>query len=45
MSANEKKNPVLFFLTESRLLMVSAIIFGCLLSCLNAAWQPEDIEH
>ncbi len=45
MSANEKKNPVLFFLTESWLLMVSAIIFGCLLACLNAAWQPKIIQN
>jgi electron transport complex protein RnfG len=45
MSANEKKNPVLFFLTESWLLMVSAVIFGCLLACLNAAWQPKIIQN
>ncbi len=45
MSANEKKNPVLFFLQESWLLMVSAIIFGCLLACLNAAWQPRIAQN
>jgi electron transport complex protein RnfG len=41
MSNNDKKNPVLFFLQESWLLLVSAILFGCLLACLNAAWQPR----
>jgi len=45
MSANEKNNPVLFFLRESWLLMVSAIVFGCLLACLNAAWQPMIIQN
>jgi electron transport complex protein RnfG len=45
MSANEKNNPILFFLRESWLLMVSAIIFGCLLACLNAAWQPKIIQN
>jgi electron transport complex protein RnfG len=41
MSNSEKNNPVLFFLQESWLLMISAILFGCLLACLNAAWQPK----
>ena len=41
MSTNEKKNPILFFLQESWLLMVAAIVFGCVLACLNAAWQPK----
>jgi electron transport complex protein RnfG len=45
MSTNEKNNPILFFLRESWLLMVSAIIFGCLLACLNAAWQPKIIQN
>jgi len=45
MSANESKNPVLFFLQESWLLMISAIIFGCLLACLNAAWQPKVAQN
>lgn len=41
MSTNEKRNPVLFFLEKSWLLMVAAIIFGSLLASLNAAWQPK----
>lgn len=45
MSNSEKKNPVLFYLQESWLLMVSAIIFGCLLASLNAAWQPKIIQN
>jgi electron transport complex protein RnfG len=45
MSANEKKNPVVFYLQQSWLLMVSAIIFGCLLASLNAAWQPKIIQN
>ena len=45
MSANEKKNPILFYLQQSWLLMVSAIIFGCLLASLNAAWQPRIIKN
>jgi electron transport complex protein RnfG len=40
MSNNQTKNPILFFLQQSWLLMVSAIIFGCLLAGLNTAWQP-----
>ena len=45
MSANPKKNPVVFYLQQSWLLMVSAIIFGCLLASLNAAWQPKIIQN
>jgi electron transport complex protein RnfG len=45
MSNNEKKNPILFFLQESWLLMVAAIAFGCLLSCLNAAWAPKIAQN
>ena len=45
MSTNESKNPVVFYLQQSWLLMVSAIIFGCLLACLNAAWQPRIIQN
>lgn len=45
MSNNETKNPVLFFMQESWLLLVSAILFGCLLACLNAAWQPKIIQN
>ncbi len=41
MSVSEKKNPVLFFIEQSWLLMVSAIVFGCLLSSLNMAWSPK----
>ena len=41
MSNSQTKNPVLFFIEESWLLLVSAILFGCLLACLNAAWQPK----
>jgi len=41
MSNNETKNPILFFVQESWLLLVSAVMFGCLLACLNAAWQPR----
>ena len=41
MSNNEKKNPLLFFLQESWLLMASAILFGSLLASLNYAWQPK----
>ena len=41
MSTNPKRNPILFFLEKSWLLMVAAIIFGSLLASLNAAWQPK----
>ncbi len=41
MSTNDKKNPILFYLQESWLLMVAAIIFGALLASLNYAWQPK----
>ncbi|MEN8128175.1 MAG: FMN-binding protein [Planctomycetota bacterium] len=45
MSANEKKNPILFFLRESWLLMTAAIVFGALLATLNAAWQPKIAQN
>ncbi len=45
MSANEKRNPVLFFLQESWLLMIAAIVFGALLASLNAAWQPKIAQN
>lgn len=45
MSANESKNPVLFFLQESWLLMAAAIVFGALLASLNAAWQPKVAQN
>ncbi len=45
MSANEKKNPILFFLQESWLLMAAAIVFGSLLASLNAAWQPKIVQN
>ena len=45
MSNNETKNPVLFFLQESWLLMVSAIFFGCLLASLNAYWAPKITQN
>lgn len=41
MSTNDSPNPVLFYLQKSWLLMVCAVIFGCLLASLNAAWQPK----
>ena len=41
MFNNEKKNPIIFFLQESWLLMAAAIIFGALLASLNYAWQPK----
>ena len=45
MSTNESKNPILFFLQESWLLMAAAIVFGSLLSSLNAAWQPKVAQN
>ncbi|MHC4856024.1 MAG: FMN-binding protein [Planctomycetota bacterium] len=45
MSNNQTKNPILFFMQESWLLLVSAILFGCLLACLNAAWQPKILQN
>ncbi len=41
MSTNERKNPIVFFLEKSWLLMVAAILFGSLLASLDAAWQPK----
>ena len=41
MSNSQTKNPALFFIEESWLLLVSAVLFGCLLACLDAAWQPR----
>lgn len=40
MSTNEKKNPIVFFLEKSWLLMAAAILFGSLLASLNYAWSP-----
>ncbi|MHC5083433.1 MAG: FMN-binding protein [Planctomycetota bacterium] len=40
MSNNGTKNPVVFFIQQSWLLMAASIIFGCLLSSLNMAWGP-----
>jgi electron transport complex protein RnfG len=45
MSNSQAKNPVLFFIEQSWLLLVSAILFGCLLASLNAAWQPKIIQN
>ena len=45
MSTNEKRNPALFFLEKSWLLMISAIIFGCLLAAFNAFCQPRIIQN
>lgn len=45
MSTNEKKNPLLYFLQESWLLMAAAIVFGSLLSSLNAEWQPKIVQN
>ncbi|MBL7215332.1 MAG: FMN-binding protein [Phycisphaerae bacterium] len=41
MSNSQPKNPILFFLQQSWLLMVSAILFGTLLASLNYAWSPK----
>lgn len=41
MSNNEKKNPILFFMQQSWLLMAAAVVFGALLASLNYAWQPK----
>ncbi|MCI0498575.1 MAG: FMN-binding protein [Planctomycetales bacterium] len=41
MSNSEKQNPILFFLRESWLLMVSAVFFGGLLALTDAAWSPK----
>ncbi|MHC4552949.1 MAG: FMN-binding protein [Planctomycetota bacterium] len=41
MSTNEKKNPALFFLEKSWLLMSAAIVFGTLLASLNYAWSDK----
>ena len=45
MSNNEIKNPILFFLEKSWLLMVAAIVFGTLLATLNYAWQGKIKEN
>lgn len=45
MSTNQSQNPILLYLRESWLLMVCAIIFGCLLASLNAAWQPKILQN
>jgi electron transport complex protein RnfG len=41
MSNSETKNPILFFLKESWLLMVSAVFFGGLLALTDAAWSGK----
>lgn len=41
MSNNQTKNPIAFFLQQSWLLMISAVLFGSLLASLNYAWQPK----
>ena len=41
MSNSKSVNPILFFLQESWLLMVSAVLFGVLLAALNYVWQPK----
>ena len=45
MSNNEKKNPVLFYLMQSWLLMVCAIVFGCLLAGFKTLCQPYIIQN
>jgi electron transport complex protein RnfG len=45
MSANDSKNPVVFYLQKSWLLMVCSIIFGCLLASFNAICQPYIIQN
>lgn len=40
MSTNEKKNPILFFLEKSWLLMLAAVLFGSLLASLDYALAP-----
>lgn len=45
MSNNEKKNPVSFFMKESWLLIVSAILFGSLLAVCYAVCQPYINEN
>ncbi len=36
-----KTNPIILFIKESWLLLVSAFIFGLLLAGINAAWSPK----
>lgn len=41
MSNSKSTHPILFFLKESWLLMVSAVLFGVLLASLNYIWEPK----
>lgn len=41
MSTKRDKNPIVFFVQKSWLLMVSAILFGALLAILNTWWAPK----
>jgi electron transport complex protein RnfG len=45
MSTNDSKNPIIFYLQKSWLLMICAIIFGCLLACFNAICQPYIVQN
>lgn len=45
MSNNDSKNPIIFYLQKSWLLMVCAVIFGCLLASFNAICQPYIIQN
>lgn len=45
MSTNDSKNPVVFYLQKSWLLMICAIIFGCLLAGFNTFCQPYIIQN
>lgn len=45
MSNNDKTNPVVFYLKQSWLLMISAILFGCLLASFYAFCQPYIIQN
>jgi electron transport complex protein RnfG len=41
MTIHKSKNPILFFLQESWLLLAAAAVFGTLLATLNYAWQMK----
>ncbi|HOL30380.1 MAG TPA: FMN-binding protein [Anaerohalosphaeraceae bacterium] len=41
MSNKQTKNRIVYFLEESWLLMVSSVVFGCLLAVFNALWSPR----
>ena len=45
MGKNNNENPIVFFVKESWLLLVSAVLFGSLLALTNAAWQPKIIQN